>query len=136
MATDIRLKESLPEITEAVVETYTQCGRTNHLGHQPLPNREAIVEILSDLMDLLYPGFHRRQKLHIGNIEYHVGDLVDGLHDKLTEQIARAMRHEHGVGTSSLLTPHKHVAANDGVDHEAAAQQKTVDFLKKVPDLR
>src|SRR5205814_6607173 len=95
MATDIRLKEALPEITEALVATYTECSRTSHLGHKPLPSREVIVEVLDDLMDILYPGYWRRQNLHIGNVEYHVGDLIDGLHDKLTVQIARALRHEH-----------------------------------------
>ena len=35
MATDIRLKEALPEITEALVATYTECGRTSHLGDRP-----------------------------------------------------------------------------------------------------
>ena len=57
MATDIRLKEALPEITEALVATYTECSRTSHLGHQPLPSREAVVDILDDLLDILYPGF-------------------------------------------------------------------------------
>src|SRR6516162_6302994 len=94
MATDIRLKEGLPEITEALVATYAECKYINHLGHKPLPSREAIVDILADLMDILYPGFWRRQNLHIGNVEYHVGDVVDGLHDKLTTQIARALRHD------------------------------------------
>src|SRR5215468_2538416 len=94
MATDIRLKETLPEITEAIVATYTECSHTNHLGHKPLPSREAIGEIVGDLLDILYPGFARRQNLHMGNVEYHVGDLVDGLHDKLTQQIARVLRHE------------------------------------------
>ena len=42
MATDVRLKEALPEITEAIVATYTECNHTNHLGHKPLPNREAV----------------------------------------------------------------------------------------------
>ena len=56
MATDIRLKEGLPEITEALVATYTECRHINHLGHKPLPSREAIVDILADLMDILYPG--------------------------------------------------------------------------------
>ena len=77
MATDIRLKEALPEITEALVGTYTECSRINHLGHQPLPNREAIVEIIADLLDVLYPGYGRRQNLHISNVEFHVGDVVD-----------------------------------------------------------
>ena len=52
MATDIRLKEALPEITEAIVATYTECRHTNHLGHKPLPSREAVADILADLLDI------------------------------------------------------------------------------------
>jgi serine O-acetyltransferase len=127
MATDIRLKEALPEITEAVVATYTECSRTSHLGHRPLPSREAVVEILCDLLDILYPGYWRRQNLHIGNVEYHVGDLIDGLHDKLTQQIARALRHEH-----EFVAPE----SNQVLDLEALAQQKAVELLKRLPEVR
>jgi serine O-acetyltransferase len=126
MATDIRLKETLPEITEAVVATYTECNRSSHLGHRPLPNREAIAEILCDLMDILYPGYWRRQNLHMGNVEYHVGDLIDGLHDKLTQQIARVLRHEHSAVENGRA----------GTDLEAVAQQKTIELLRRLPDLR
>src|SRR5262245_6040225 len=127
MATDIRLKEALPEITEAVVATYTECSRTSHLGHRALPSREAVVDILNDFLDILYPGIWRRQNLHIGNVEYHVGDLIDGLHDKLIVQITRALRHEH-----ECLPPEQRPA----LDLEAIAQQKAVELLRRVPDLR
>jgi serine O-acetyltransferase len=127
MATDIRLKEALPEITEAVVATYTECSRTSNLGHKPLPSREVVVEIICDFLDILYPGYWRRQNLHIGNVEYHVGDLLDGLHDKLTVQIARALRHEHDC---------THPDDRKGVDLEALAQQKAVELLRRVPDVR
>ncbi|MCI0380107.1 MAG: serine acetyltransferase [Gemmataceae bacterium] len=123
MATDIRLKESLPEITEAIVATYTECRHINHLGHKPLPSREAIGEILADFLDILYPGFVRRQNLHMGNVEYHVGDLVDGLHDKLTQQIARALRHECE-------------SDKDLPDCERVAQEKAIELLQKLPDIR
>jgi serine O-acetyltransferase len=125
MATDIRLKEALPEITEALVATYTECSRTSHLGHKPLPSREVIGEVLDDLMDILYPGYWRRQNLHIGNVEYHVGDVIDRLHDKLTTQIARALRHEAECG-----------ALDASLDCEAVAQQKTVELLRALPELR
>jgi serine O-acetyltransferase len=126
MATDVRLKETLPEITEAVVATYTECSRTSHLGHKPLPSREAIVEILCDLLDILYPGYWRRQNLHLGNVEYHVGDLLDGLHDKLTQQIARALRHEQDCSAEAMPV----------TDLEGLAQQKAVELLKRIPDIR
>src|SRR5262249_55827322 len=70
----------------------------------------------------LYPGYGRRQNLHIGNVEYHVGDLIDGLHDRLTQQIARAPRHEHEQDTE--------------MDFESLAQQKVVALLFKLPELR
>jgi serine O-acetyltransferase len=123
MATDIRLKEALPEITEALVATYAECRGIHHLGHKPLPSREAVADIIADLFDILYPGYGRRQNLHIGNVEYHVGDLVDGLHDKLTQQISRVLRHDC-----------EQPAAHD--DFEALAQQKTVELLRRLPELR
>jgi serine O-acetyltransferase len=123
MATDIRLKEGLSEITEALVATYTECRLINHLGHKPLPSREIVADIVADFLDILYPGFQRRQNLHIGNVEYHVGDVVDRLHDNLTQQIARALRHEC-------------CQESPAADFEALAQQKTVDFLRRLPDVR
>jgi len=123
MATDIRLKESLPEVTEALVATYAECSGIHHLGHTSLPNREAIVDILADLLDILYPGYGRRQNLHMGNVEYHVGDLLDGLHDKLTQQIARAIRHDHDINFPQL-------------DFEAMGQMKAIEFLRRLPEIR
>lgn len=127
MATDFRLKETLPEITEAIVASYHESSRTTHLGHKPLPSREVVAEILCDLLDILYPGYWRRQNLHLGNVEYHVGDLIDGLHDKLTTQVVRAMRHEHECDQSQ---------GDEPVDLEALAQQRTVELLRKLPDIR
>lgn len=123
MATDIRLKEGLSEITDNIVATYTECRHINHLGHKPLPSREAVVEILADLLEIIYPGYGRRQNLHMGNVEYHVGDLIDGLHDKLTQQIARALRHEYAQEKAE-------------VDFEKIAQEKAVELLKGLPEMR
>src|SRR5437868_10473228 len=131
MATDVRLKEALPAITEALVATYTECNRTSHLGHQPLPSREIAADVIADLSDVLYPGYARRQNLHIGNVEYHVGDLIDGLHDKLTQQIARALRHEFEAACAQ--TPPENLKE---LDFEAMAQQTTVELLRRLPALR
>src|SRR5947209_7855399 len=65
MATDVRLKEQLPELTERILATYGECGRIHHLGHTPLPSYEAVIGILDDLREILYPGFGRRQNLHM-----------------------------------------------------------------------
>jgi serine O-acetyltransferase len=124
MATDLRLKETLPALTERIVETYEECGGIHHLNHSPLPSYREIVEILADLREILYPGYGRRHNLYMGNVAYHVGDLIDSLHDRLTVQIARALRHDCK-------------AARDlETDFEADAQLAAVRLLESIPDLR
>jgi serine O-acetyltransferase len=123
MATDVRLKDPLASITQGIVETYEECGATHHLGHSPLPSYREVVDILADLRELLYPGYGRRQNLHLGNVAYHVGDLVDGICDRLTQQVARAFRH-------------KCRAADHETDFEAKAERIVVSFLETIPGMR
>ncbi|MFN9201268.1 MAG: serine acetyltransferase, partial [Planctomycetaceae bacterium] len=94
MATDLRMKEDLPDLTRRILETYQTIGKINHLGHCPLPSLNSVIEIVDDLKEVLFPGYRRRQNLHSGNVAFHVGNLVDALHDSLTQQIARALRHD------------------------------------------
>jgi len=129
MATDIRLKERLPALTERIVDTYAEVGSLDHLGHCPLPNYDTVIEIAQDLKEVLYPGYRRRDGLHLGNVTYYVGDLIDRLHDRLTEQITRALRHE--AGTRSDGDPKR-----EDEDFEARGQTKAVAFLEKLPGLR
>lgn len=128
MASDFRLKEQLPNLTNQIVETYKCAGAIHHLGHCPLPNYDEIVECLADLKDILYPGYRRREGLHIGNVTYHVGDLIDGLHDKLTRQIARALLHDDRVNGGNACDPE--------VDYEAKGQAMAITFLQQIPKLR
>jgi serine O-acetyltransferase len=59
----------------------------------------------------------------MGNVLYHVGDLVESLHDQLIQQIGRALKHE---------------CVDDEIseDLEAVAQQKAIGLLRQVPSLR
>ncbi len=126
MASDFRLKEQLPELTQRIVQTYDEVCTINHLGHCPLPNYDVIIAACEDLKEIIYPGFRRREGLHAGNVMYHVGDLIDGLHDKLTVQIGRALRHD--AGATDMCTEDR--------DFEALGQAKAIQFLEQLPQIR
>lgn len=129
MATDFRLKDQLPQLTERIVSTYDALGSMNHLDHCPLPKYEEVVAVLGDLTEVIYPGYRRREGLHRGNIAYYVGDLVDRLHDKLTQQVGRALRHE--ASRDGAVDP-----CDQAEDYEALGQAKTLQFLQRLPELR
>lgn len=130
MATDFRLKEQLSDLTDRIVDSYRELGSINHLGHCPLPSTTAIVEIVDDLKELIFPGYRRRQNLHMGNVNYFVGDLIDSLHDRLTQQIARALRSEYDRIHGPTCEKRKLI------DFEARGQQETIKLLESLPHLR
>lgn len=116
-------RRSLPAITDRIVSTYEECGAIHHLGHSPLPSYREIVDILADLREVLYPGYGRRQSLHLGNIAYHIGALVDGLYERLTQQIARALRHDCND-------------RRDEVETRPQAEEMVLRFLGAIPEIR
>jgi serine O-acetyltransferase len=126
MASDFRLKNQLPDITDRLVESYEKISRINHLDHCPLPRYDEVIAAIGELTELMFPGFRRREGLHHGNIGYYVGELIDRLHDRLTTQIGRALRHEAGATSD----------CNTQEDYEALGQMKTIQFLAQLPNLR
>ena len=128
MSINFNVKEKLPELTRQIVETYNKVNSLNHLGHCALPNYDAVIRILDDLREILYPGYRRRDGLHFGNVIYHIGDLLDGVHDRLATQIARASCHQRGQNQE--CTPDKRFT------FESLGQEKAISFLQKLPDLR
>lgn len=126
MASDFRLKEQLPELTRRIVATYKAEGSIHHLGHCPLPSYDAVVAIVEDLKEVIFPGYRRREGLHLGNVQFYVGDLIDRLHDRLTTQIGRALRHEARASSTDDCDE----------DYEALGQAKTLLFLDRIPELR
>ena len=130
MATDFRLKEQLTSVTDQIVDSYHEIGTINHLGHCPLPSTSAVAEILQDLKEILYPGYRQRQNLHMGNVTYYIGDLIDGLHDKLTQQFARALRYEYDLKYG------EDCSKRQLMDFEARGQQEAIRFLESLPAMR
>lgn len=130
MATDFRLKEQLPELTDRIVASYHDLSFLHHLGHCPAPSVEAAVAIVLDLKQVLFPGYRGRQNLHWGNVTYHVGDLVDSLHDRLTQQFARALRHD------SDRTYGRDCEKSRTTDFERLGQEKAIAFLETIPAIR
>lgn len=130
MATDNRKKEQLPDLAELLVKSYEELEMMNRLGHCPLPSPEVVVEIAQDLKDVMFPSYRRRQNLHMGNVLFHVGDLIDGLHDKLTVQIGRALSHAYDLKHGYECQKKRHI------DFEAQGQKIALSFLETLPALR
>ncbi len=133
MATDLRLKEDLPGLTcSNSRDVPVDQEKINHLGHCPRRCRTWRPSSTSSTISRKssFPVIGARQNLHYGNVAYHIGDLVDSLHDALTQQFARALRHDYDLRNNSSC------GGGSDIDFEALGQAKALEFLDKIPQVR
>ena len=117
-------RSQLPQVIEEIIGSIKEERSISHFNSALIPSKESVIEILEDLRDLLFPGYHRKQEIHIYSLGYQIGSGVNRVFEKLASQIARSIRHECRR-LNSLCT-----RCLDRGQREALA------FLKKAPQMR
>jgi len=117
-------RDEVPAIVDELVASCSSSGCFDHVSAEPITHREAIIDILHRLALILYPGYFIRTRLDSVNLEYYLGQQVIALYEILSEQVILAIRHDC-------------IRHNQSCVHcEPLGHQLTVEFLRKLPELR
>jgi serine O-acetyltransferase len=87
-------RERLEAVTEEIVRDCSNSGCHTHIGFEPIPSRQAVIEVIDRCRELLFPGFFSRERVDPVNFRYAIGRESTALFDLLAEQITRSIRHE------------------------------------------
>jgi serine O-acetyltransferase len=125
MREHLKKRDQVREITHEVMHSFGALQpKLEHFAATPLPDKTSVIRILEDLLEVIFPGYFGRKHVDSSNIEYHVGDLLDSIHARLTEEIYRSIRPECSN-------------ASDTCDHcRELAEDQSLLFLRKLVDLR
>jgi serine O-acetyltransferase len=118
-------RDHIRDITREVMQTFGALQpKLEHLATTPLPSKASIVQILDDLLEIIYPGYFGRKYVESSNIEYHIGDLIDSIYCRLKEEIYRGVRNQCDRSTGVC-------------EHcEGIAEEQAMVLLGKLPALR
>ncbi len=83
--------ETRRRVTEELLAGYLADTRAQCVSKHYLPSREAIVEILEMILDLMYPGYFGRHDLSGDNLAAHVAGLIDRLAPKIEREIEQCL---------------------------------------------
>lgn len=124
VGTGRRYREEIPGIVDMLVGSCGQDGCFDHVGPEPIPSRDAVIDILDRANRILYPGYFIRERLEKFNIGYYLGQEATALFEVLSEQIHLALRHEcvrHNLPC---------------VHCEELGQEEALRFLRHMPEMR
>jgi len=117
-------KDRLPDIVDTVVRSSLTLEDINHIAARELPSKATVIEVLNDLMDVIYPGYFSTQNVSEANLEFYLGNKLDSLFERLVELIAKSIRHECERRT-------------DVCDQcRLRGEMETIAFFDKLPDIR
>jgi serine O-acetyltransferase len=88
------LRYEIPSIVEKIVSLHNQGGRFSHIGPEPIPSKESIIDIIERTLRIIYPGYFSQICLDEVSIPYYFGQEVLELFQVLSDQIAFAIRHD------------------------------------------
>src|SRR3984957_6098563 len=81
----------LQELTGEFLDSYLGDERARRISQRYLPSREAIVEILESVLDLMYPGYFGRRDLSGENLGAYVSQSVAALAPKLVREMEHCL---------------------------------------------
>ncbi len=119
-------------LTDELLASYLADARALSVSRRYLPSREAIVEILEMVLDLMYPGYFGRRDLTHETLGAHIGTLVDRLSPKIEREIEQCLcygreREDDAVPDADPMRPG---------ECAPRARRLTEEFLGRLPEIR
>jgi serine O-acetyltransferase len=119
-----RFREGIPRVVDQLVLSCRREDCFDHVGPDPIPSRESIIDIIERACRILYPGYFIRTRVDEVNLGYYFGQEVTSFFEALSEQVALSIRHEclrHNL-------PCTHC--------DERGQAAAIEFMRQMPLLR
>ncbi len=121
--TDRLAQESL---AQDLLASYASDERARHISQRYLPSREAIVEIVEAVLDLMYPGYFGRRDLRADNLKEHVAQSLARLYPRVEREIEHCLC--YGRERQAL--------ASEMGECAPRARELTQQFMARLPAIR
>ena len=89
-----RVRGEIPDIVNQLISTCDRDDCFHHVGPEPIPSKDAVIDLIERARRILYPGYFSQGHLDEVNLGFYLGQEVTGFFEVLSEQIMLSIRHE------------------------------------------
>ncbi len=117
-------RSQIPDVVQIITNSCSNKNCFDHIDTAIIPSRDEVIEILHLLRKIIYPGYFEKNILDRNNLDYHIGNAVTDIFEKLSRQITNSIVHECQR------------YSKDCKECFIKGQEETIIFLKKIPEIR
>ncbi len=88
---DTTREQKLKRVIEGLMVSYREHPEIERIGSVALPAKDSIVQLVEDIMVLLFPGLIRQESFDFLNLPYLVGQKVVSIFERLEEYIDQVL---------------------------------------------
>jgi len=83
----------LPKLVDNIGESYDKFGGMDHLEGKDLPSKRVVIEVLEELLAVLFPGYLGKENVTKTNIKYFLGTTLASVYTRLTNEVDKSLKY-------------------------------------------
>lgn len=87
------VEKGLPTLVDGIIENYETLGGMNHLEGKDLPSKKVVIEVLEDLLTVVFPGYLGKTEITKSNMKYVLGNTLTSIYVRLTVEVEKSLKH-------------------------------------------
>jgi serine O-acetyltransferase len=119
------VKDGLPKLLDNIMDNYEEYGGINHIEGKDLPSKQIVIEVLEDLLSIIFPGYFGKDVITKTNIRYLLGSKTHSTYLLLVNEIDKSLKY---------VCRRIKKCTNDVCEKRAYIVSK--ELLEKIPDIR
>ena len=116
-------KTKLPQIIGKIVDTYDSEDGINHIEGPNLPSRDMVVEIATNFLDVLFPGYYEKKELSRGDLTYYIWEKIAFIYHHLSRENFKSLKSVYGKQEDDKKLTERSI-------------EITFSILNKIPEIR
>lgn len=117
--------EGLPALVDIIMKNYETYGEMDQLEGKEIPSKKTVIEVLDDLLTIVFPGYLGKTEITKSNVKYILGNTLNTVFMKLVAEVEKSLKH---LSSKNRLFP-------EGVCHRQA-EIVVKELLEKIPEIR
>jgi serine O-acetyltransferase len=87
------VEKGLPKLVDEIMFNYEKFGGMDHLEGRDLPSKKVVIDVLEDLLMILFPGYLGDSEITKANVKYHLGTKLTSVYTRLTGEVEKSLKY-------------------------------------------